>query len=615
MIELHAVHYFDTQTPAQGRTSQLKYCKAWTRGGLAMRVEGDHLVDSFVFDSPELSLICRADLLNREQKTSAAQIAALYLRQGDDFAVTLRGTFAVILFDHRTRKLKAWTDHFGSERLVYTESPELTAVSTDLGSLLALQTPQPDLNLIAIQEYLQYSCIPTPQTIYKGYFRVPPGHQWIGGSQPVTRSYWDMTFEENSAGSKSEESWAAETRNAIQSAVALNIKGVDEPSTLGCFLSGGTDSSSIAGLVGQLTGKRPRTFSIGFDDPRYNEMQYARIAATRYNADHHEYFVKPADILSLLNRAADAYDEPFGNSSIIPTYFCARLAAENGITHMLAGDGGDELFGGNSRYTSDRLFQRYHSLPLWLRRGIVEPAIRKGLAPGLAAKYVKRSSIGLPDRLLSYSLLASVPSSDLFSNEFLQTIGDHHFNSPARRHYSEAPSKDELNRWLYLDLKITITDNDLRKVTPMTQLAGVTVRYPLLDPTLAEFTGTMPPKLKVKKSQLRYLFKKAMSEVLPPEILTKKKHGFGLPYAVWVGEDKPLRDFTFDVLGSPRCRQRGYFRRDLLEWIWSKYETEHRGYYGEILWVFLMLELWHVVHRDHPASVPERAELERISFV
>jgi asparagine synthase (glutamine-hydrolysing) len=214
----------------------------------------------------------------------------------------------------------------------------------------------------------------------------------------------------------------------------------------------------------------------------------------------------------------------------------------------------------------------------------------------------------LPDRHFSYSIISSVPG-DLLTEDFVQILAGNDPLTPARNHYLGVQARDDLNRWLYLDLKIVITDNDLRKVTTMSRLAGVTPRYPLLEPTLAEFTGTIPADLKVRGFRLRYLFKKAMQDVLPRETIQKKKHGFGLPYSVWVGEHKPLRDFTFDVLGSARCRQRGYFRRDLLEWLWKQYQSVHRAYYGDALWMFLMLELWHVAKVDcgatnHPESIP-----------
>jgi asparagine synthase (glutamine-hydrolysing) len=317
--------------------------------------------------------------------------------------------------------------------------------------------------------------------------------------------------------------------------------------------------------------------------------------------------------LSLIEKAVPAYDEPFGNSSIIPTYYCARLAAENGVTHLLAGDGGDELFGGNSRYVEDRVFQHYRSIPLWMRRLCVEPAVSIGRSlTGFhlfdrATHYVRRANINLPDRLFSYSLLSDVPDAELFAPDFLVSLSAHDALAPARNHFSAAPARNDLNRWLYLDLKMTIGDNDLRKVTVMSRLAGVTARYPMLDPTLAEFTGTIPPNLKVRKSQLRYLFKKSMAGTLPSEIISKIKHGFGLPYSVWLGEHKPLQDFTFDILGSARSRQRGYFREDLLDWLWSQYKSVHQRYYGDLLWMFLMLELWHVQQHDGANVSAKRA--------
>jgi asparagine synthase (glutamine-hydrolysing) len=200
-----------------------------------------------------------------------------------------------------------------------------------------------------------------------------------------------------------------------------------------------------------------------------------------------------------------------------------------------------------------------------------------------------------------------LPETQLFSSDFLARLDDEHPLASARRYFAAAPAKDDLSRWLYLDLKITIGHNDLRKVTTMSGLAGVTARYPMLDPALAEFTGTIPAKLKVKGSQLRYLFKKAMARILPREIIAKSKHGFGLPYSVWLGENKPLHDFTVDVLGSARCRQRGYFRQDLVEWLLSKYEFEDKYFYGDVLWLFLMLELWHTTQHDN--LVAQRPQL------
>lgn len=601
----------ETTVRLHGRKNY-RECK---RRNVYMRIDGDQTVDSLFYDDPELTLICRSDLLSSERYIDvAAYLAGLYRQQGDRFARELRGTFAIVLFDHRHQTLKAWIDHFGGERLVWAQFEGSLAVSTDIAYLLKVQRHPPGIRPAAIQEYLQYTCIPAPGTVYQNICKVPPGHQLISRPEASTQPYWDIVYDENDPEVQSENVWAAKTQDAVRSAVALSLKNLDGTDTPGCFLSGGTDSSSIAGLVGQITDRPPRTFSIGFDDPRYNEIQYARIAATRFRADHHEYFVKPDDIPVLAQNAAGIYDEPFGNSSIVPTYYCARLAADHGITHLLAGDGGDELFGGNARYSSDRIFQHYGRIPRWTREWLIEPCATRAARWTNArlfqstASYVRRSNIPAPDRYLSYSLISSLPGPELFTSDFLKIVNGEEPLTAARTHFRRAPAQSELNRWLYLDLKITIADNDLRKVASMSRLAGVKARFPLLNPALAEFTGTIPPELKVKGTRLRYLFKKAMSDLLPRDIVTKTKHGFGLPYSVWLAESKQLRDFTFDILRSASCRQRGYFRSGLIDWLWSQYESVHRAYYGEILWILLMLELWHVKHsqsrvdEDHQAA-------------
>ena len=249
---------------------------------------------------------------------------------------------------------------------------------------------------------------------------------------------------------------------------------------------------------------------------------------------------------SVIPRLPTLYDEPFADSSQIPTFLVSELARQH-VTVSLSGDGGDELFGGNSRYAQDRVFQHYHKIPKLMRSCFVEPIASLGSATNvgllkMAGSYVRRSNVPPPDRYFSYSLISSVPGRELFTTDFLATLAEDPL-TVARKHFSAAPAQSDLNRWLYLDLKIIITDNDVRKVTTMSRLAGVTTRYPFLDPDLAEFTGTIPTSLKVRGSRLRYLFKKAMQDVLPPEIITKTKHGFGLPYSVWLADSRSLRDF------------------------------------------------------------------------
>ncbi len=574
-----------------------------------LMIAGDGPLTSLIHSTPRVNVVCRTDLLNLAELQKVVQrpaegaelLSGLYGTLGDAFVNRLRGTYSIILHDRREQVVKAWIDHFGGGRLAYLPFSKGVAVSSDIRWLRAWSGRPGEVDSASVMEYLQYSCIPAPRTIYQDIRKIEPGQMLTSSPAATTRTYWDLRFEVEPG--RREDAWSAALFSAVRESVAASLR-LPEASRAGCFLSGGTDSSSVTGLTGQLTAEPPRSFSIGFDDPRYNEIGYARIAAKAYGADHHEYFVKPGDILQLAQSAAGAFDEPFGNSSIIPTYYCARIAADHGITHLLAGDGGDEIFGGNERYVADAPFQRYASIPRWGRRWLLEPAICRAASffrirtLDLASRFVRRASIPLPDRLFSYALLSSVSRKDLFADDFLSQMKDGDPLAVARRHYGNAPSSDSLNRWLYLDLKITIGANDLRKVTRMSELAGITVRYPLLSPDLADFSGRIPPGLKVKNSQLRYIFKKAMTSVLPQAIIQKSKHGFGLPYSVWVGEHRPLRDFTFDLLGSSRCRQRGYFRRDLLEWLWQGYERESRIYYGDVLWVFLMLEQWHLHHDD-----------------
>ena len=278
----------------------------------------------------------------------------------------------------------------------------------------------------------------------------------------------------------------------------------------GCFLSGGTDSSTIAGHYTRLAGEPGKTFSIGFDVPEYNELEFARIAVDHFGTDQHEYLVTPEDVLSLIEELPKIYDEPFGNASVVAAYFCAKLAREHGVDVMLGGDGGDEIFGGNERYVSNLVFQRYAELPGFFRKGIFEPLLQMMPSSGLfykAKRYVRRSNMPNPQRFYSYNLLAEMDNAEIFQPEFLAQVDTGCFVQRAQRLYDQAAPADDTDRLLYLDMKSTITDNDLRKVTQMVEAAGLQVRYPLLDRDLVDFAATIPPDLKVKPGKNRYIFK------------------------------------------------------------------------------------------------------------
>jgi asparagine synthase (glutamine-hydrolysing) len=390
--------------------------------------------------------------------------------------------------------------------------------------------------------------------------------------------------------------------------------GDDSLAGLGAFLSGGTDSSTILGMMarkyqGSVKASQAsvKAFSIGFQEQPFNELGYAEIAARKFHAEHHTLLLGAQDCLEALPEVIRYFDEPFGNSSAIPTYFCARLAARHGVKVLLAGDGGDELFGGNERYATDKIFAAYHRTPGALRRWLIEPLLAAApidIRPVARAKaYVRRANMPGVERLLSFQFLRTHSLEEVFDGDFLHSLDGYSILDIPSRHYAEAAARDHLDRLLYVDVKITLADNDLPKVTCMSELAGIQVRFPFLDLPVARFSGRIPARLKVKGLEKRYLFKRAFGQLLPPEILKKKKHGFGIPVASWLKSDRRMRELLHDTLRSARAFERGYFRKEFIEDLFRKHEADQSSYYGDTLWTFLVLELWHRQAVDQPAAV------------
>jgi asparagine synthase (glutamine-hydrolysing) len=315
---------------------------------------------------------------------------------------------------------------------------------------------------------------------------------------------------------------------------------------------------------------------------------------------HHEYYVTPDDLVSAIPAIGAATDQPFGNSSLVPAYFCALRAREDGNTKILAGDGGDELFGGNARYATQLLFDVYHGLPQSLRHALEEPATQWKAFHSLPllrqlGGYVRHARVPMPDRMHTFNLLQHLENEGLLTREFRASIDAEQPLRQQRETWRALPTHSVVNGMLAYDWKFTLADNDLPKVRMGTRFAGINVGFPLLDRELTDFSLSLPPEWKVRNLRLRWFFKRALRDFLPDEILRKRKHGFGLPFGIWLMRHPALRRLAQESLDgiSGRGIVDADFTRDLL----AKRLPVAPAYYGEMVWILIMLEHWMRGHR------------------
>ncbi len=564
-----------------------------------------------VFGSHPLMVACDAEIYNRRELeaslgplssplSDAAFIGLLYERAGESFLNQLRGAFAIAIWDRRSATLLLARDRFGIKPLCYAGDHAQLIFASHPRGIFASQRLARRPAIRAIASYLNYNNVPAPDTAFEGVRKVMPGQclVWKNGKTNSTQ-YWELQYTEESNSSVQE--LAGELLSRIEESVRVTSQDLDAQGA-GCFLSGGTDSSTLVGLFSRIHHHPAHAFSIGFAEGRFDELSYARLAASHFQTPHTTAILTPADAYQVIPKIVGAYDEPYANSSAIPTYWCARMAKELGIAVMLAGDGGDELFGGNERYRTDKVFQLYHRVPRTVRR-VLEPAVFAGPARvplfRKAQRYIRFSNTPNPERYCAWRLLQVFAPSQVLGPSMPPLNGD--VLAAMRRHYRNAPAKSELNRLLYVDIKMTLGDDDLPKVVRTAELAGISVRFPYLDHPLAEFSGRIPASLKVRGLEKRYLFKRATRSLLPPAILNKKKHGFGLPIGLWLKTDPQLRAMAREILLDPRTYQRGYFQRLFIEHLFAELEKDETPYFGDLLWTFLMLELWHRRHVEGAA--------------
>lgn len=533
------------------------------------------------FADAELAATARA-------RGPAAALAQGWRRLGGQLPLHVQGNFAFAVLEPAAGRAFLALDRIGAERLCYAKRGGQFVFGTSVQGVAAHPAVGRSIDPQAIYDYLYFHTIPAPRSLYQGVKKLLPGqYARLKNGQIETGFYWHADY------APAPHDYAA-LRADFRTRLDAAVRGVDAPGTA-AFLSGGTDSSTVVGALTAARGGPVDTFSIGFDADGFDEMEYARCAAERFGSRAHEYYLKPADIVTAVPVIAREYDEPFGNSSAVPTYFCARAAQEAGFGHMLAGDGGDEIFGGNARYAKQRLFELYGRLPALLRRGVIEPLAH---LPGLSNRfplsklksYVAQARIGLPLRLETYNFLHRTPLDRIFEADFLHAVDPSLTDAALVEVYARTASDHYINCMMHVDLKFTLADNDLRKVGTMTEAAGIEVHYPLLDDRLVEFAHHLPVDYKVRGQTLRWFFKQALTDLLPEKIIKKTKHGFGLPFGVWSNQYAPLGELVGDSLSD--FKRRGWIQPAYLDHMLAMQRGPHASYYGVMVWVTMMLERW-----------------------
>jgi len=523
-----------------------------------------------------------------------------YRVAGARFLAKLTGRFALAIVDRVANRTVLALDRMGLERLAYANIKGGLVYSDSAERVARFPGIDAPLRPQALFDYLLLHMVPAPDTAFMGVYKLRPGTCAVleAGRLAVER-YWLPEFEADNRAS------FADLRQSLRDGLRAAVSDCGPDESTGAFLSGGLDSSTVVGVLAEVSGRAPRTFSIGFGVDEFNELDYARIAVRRYGAKATEYEVTADDIVTAFADVAAAYDEPFGNPSAIPAYFCAKLAREHGVDHLLAGDGGDELFAGNERYARQRIFEVYQRVPASLRSALIEPLARRidpesRITPLRKARsYVDQARIPMPERLESWNYMYRIDLGAMLVPDFRAAIDTRAPLSAMSAVYDETPSDLLMHRMLFFDWQYTLSDNDLRKVSTMCALAGIRVSFPMLDPRLIDLSLRVPSRLMMEGLELRSFYKRAMKGFLPDEIIAKQKHGFGLPFGVWLKTHARLRDLIYGLLGD--LKRRKLVQAAFLDQLIADHREGHPGYYGYAIWDLAMLEAWLQVHGTAPA--------------
>jgi len=536
--------------------------------------------------------------------TDTETIVHLYEEYGEGCVERLRGMFAFALWDERRKTLLLARDRLGIKPLYYAEVGGRLIFASELKAILELPEVPREINWRSASHLFSFLTTPPMESIVEGVHKLEPGCLLVvaPGRPARLQRYWDVAFRPETG--TSEGTFVERVRDLLEESVRLHLVS-DVP--VGAFLSGGLDSSAVVATMSRLASGRVKTFSVGFGERDFDETSHARIVARRFGTDHREVILGP-DVADCLEDLAWYLDEPFGDSSAIPTYMVSKLAAEH-VKVVLSGDGGDELFAGYDRYVVEARERRYEALPAVARRalGAVGAALPEGMR---GARLLEHVSLSGADRYLdAVTLFRNREQTRLFRPEVLERMAGYDPWSWPKEVLDQAGGG-----WLaalqYLDLKAYLPLDILTKVDRMSMAHSLEVRVPLLDHRLVELAATIPPELRLLGGSTKHIFKKALRGILPEAIVDRRKHGFAIPLGRWFRG--PLRQAVLDILLSDSARRRAIFDTASIERLLRRHQR--RRDLDLHLWTLLSFELWcrTFLDRRRPAPAWDRRPVLRL---
>ena len=523
-----------------------------------------------------------------------------YLEWGDAVLERLRGMFALAIWDGRVNQLLLARDRIGKKPLVYMQTSEGLFFGSEIKTILAWPGIKREANLDAIHQFFSYQYVPAPQTAFSNIKKIPPGHKMIVqvdaqgkiGPSLITR-YWQLKQPRPIDSSLSEDDASKELIHRLEEAVRIRMIA-DVP--LGAFLSGGVDSSAVVAMMARQSSQAIKTFSIGFENAEYDETKYAQMVADRYATDHHVFIVQP-DAIEALPKLVHHYNEPFADSSAVPSFYLAELASKH-VTVALNGDGGDEAFMGYGRYRSMQSISRFDHLPKVLRY-LGAKVVKRLPIPGWKKKRRRKFAQQLQFEQLSSAQRYAFTITAFSDEHKTQGYGDalRTYNSSALNlldpYFEQAENLVTGANWA--DIYVYLPDDLMVKVDIATMAHSLESRSPMLDHVFMEWASTLPQNLVLGKQETKAIFKKAMEPFLPKEVLYRPKMGFGCPVDHWFRNE--LKEMAYDLLLSPKFLSRGIMQQGFVKNLLDKHcagQADH----STRLWSLLMLELWYQMWID-----------------